>query len=374
MESFYIKLKDDYCILHYSLIHIELLPISHYLMDNGVITDKKVFEAFHYISNINRQPQKQANAYAVLNYRLAKTKNSSNQNETFSLEKIRLEYEKISLLSQSYQTIIDETKKHSKYLKSLTIEHIKERIEYSGLLGEMVNKKLNQLNLDSFSQYKYHYAKGLRDFEVYQDYNNQREKAVNEIQNSFFSSSLNFIIDFPSLFKNKFQKHLQRINNILDNQGQPYQVENDTVEDKFKEKKAYALFCEDIFRKKVFGFYTANNGALTDINQAKLFQNEAHVERYIKQSALSDVAVVEVNVKLEDIVKKVGEIDISQLELVKVAQEKEAFEQLISQEQVMNDVIHHLIATYGEKQPLLKEELLKIIQSKKEKNNKKIKV
>jgi hypothetical protein len=376
MQSFYIKLHHDYCILHYSVIKSDILPLTHYLIDNGVITDINVLNAFKKLVQLTTNTHNQSYyfSYHVLNYRLAKTKNSANQNEEFSLDKIAHEYEKLSQLSQYYQLIINETKKHSKYLKTLTINHVKDRTNYLIELKNVCDKHFNQLGLQSFSHYKYHHAKSENDLDAYDEFNLAKEKAAKEAELSFLNSPLTFIIDFSNLFKNKFHQHFQRIGKILDNQGRPHHMVSDGIEDKFKEKKAYALFCQEEFRENVFGFFSSGNTSLTDINQAKLFQNEAHVERYIKQSGLNDLAIVQVNVKLDSIIKKVGDIDISNLETVKIAQEKESFEKLIEQEKMMEDVMYHLIEIYGEKQPLLKEELLKIIEAKSIKKNKKTKI
>lgn len=348
MDSFYVKLKDDYCILYEGQISCEILPFISYLIHQKMIDDEACLKAYQIIQQ-NALQENHQHFFPVMNYRLSNVKNSSNQNRHYTFEKIKEEYEKIQHLAGLYDTLIKEGKKHQKTLKQLTMLEFKDYCNYPSLMNSFQYSETQKV-------YK-SYSHGTKN-----EYHHVMDLLYKQFSTLFSEQKVVQIINVNNFFKNKFSHHITRLENILDKNGVPFVIEEDKAEKKFKEKVGFALFCQDNLNAELFGFFSANNSALVDINQAKLFQNQAHAERYIKQSGLSNVVITKVNVRLEEIIRKVGDIDTMELEKAKIAQEKELLERMMSKEENINEVIQLLVNTYGTEHHLLKEELIKLLK------------
>lgn len=251
----------------------------------------------------------------LLSFKQVPLKNSSHETDKYTLNEVSENFKNLFKLQEKYQII-------TQFL-------LKNKTQFESLMPDDVKK---------YTPFRAH------EFDLKKPYFKQ--------------------VKFNSLLKPSFDTLVKSWQTVLDTQGVPFDMEENSFAAKFNEKEGYALFCNDQYSADVknSGFWGSTNSSLTDINQAKLFQSEAQIERYIKSGGFSNVAVVKVNVKFTEVVKSYGKINITPLETAKAEQEKNYLESLMTNREEVKDLATKLLSVCSHDNLVLKAELEKLIE------------
>lgn len=345
MQNFYIKNeKNNYCIIDSKEIEMEGFFLFTFLMQKlNVLASNDALNAMNQLIEEggfwgiqeNYYGKKESFYINILGYHAVALKNNSHETDRYSLSDIQNNFKKLQSLQAHYKTILDFINQHKAELMNVLPKEIKKYVNIEG-----------QYNLICYS--KKNYSK-----ETY-------------YTTSFFKQ-----VKIAEFLKNPFDKLIQNWEKVLDSNGTPKTIEDNNFYEKFNEKEGYALFCNARGRDTNLnnsGFWGSTNSSLTDINQAKLFQNEAQAERYRKTGNFHDIAVVKVKVKFEEVVNRYGSIDVTPLEAAKAAQEKAYLDSLPTNLEEIKSLATKLLSACGTDNLVLKKELEKLIEQPHGKN------
>lgn len=357
MQNFYIKSDASYCVLEENEQEVGLVAIMDYLIQTGKLQDEKVASA---LNSIRGFINKQNNSYhfKFITFRKAPMKNASQKTDAYSLTDVANNFHNLGILHTAMKVLEASYKKNEDLMQSVTTTEFKQYFDYSGTCDH----KAHSYVWTKMRNASYGYSASDR-----QAYEDRQKGYINEYKTQFPSYEFSHVIDLKDFVKNPYKNMYAAWKKVLNDDGTPKVIEEDGFIQRFNEKEGYALFLADRRNGGNFGFWGSTNSSLTDINQAKLFQNLKQAHRYAS-SMRSGVALVKVNVKFSEVAETIGNIDTSALEAAKSAQEKAYLDSLMNDDNEVKSLAKKLLSACGEgvKYEELKEHLNKLIDEKEE--------
>lgn len=363
MQNFYIKSGEHYCILGEKRQELGLIAIIQYLVDTSHITHEKIIEALKEVSGfIKTEAQRPPFLFSFINFNKNLVKNAAQKTDVYSITNVAQNFNDLNILQKNMKLFELEYKKHTEIISKITTEQFKNYFSYENYLYAHMN---------NYSWGKMRQAHSKNSFgwsdERRQNYQNEEQKFKEEARQKFPFLKIIHVLPMDEFIKNHYKTTLAAWKKVLDDSGHPLVVEENGFIQRFNEKEGYALFLKDQYRNEGnFGFWGSTNSTLTDINQAKLFQNFKQASRYASSMHSEGIAIVKVNVKFEEVVHTIGKIDVSALDAAKSAQEKAYFDSLMNNENEVKSLATKLLHACGEKHQELKEHLNRLIEEKEE--------
>jgi hypothetical protein len=359
MQNFYIKADTSYCVLDAEEHKLGLVAIMDYLTQTGKISDIKVSNA---IDSIRSFITNRAGGYwfNFISFRKSATKNASQKTDVYSLVDVANNFKNLAILQSAMKILEASYKKNMSLVDSITTEEFKKYFNYD----ETANYKASYYASSKMRNQSYSYHSKARE-----EYNNKQAAYVAEYLSKFPTYLIKNVLELNDFARNHYKTVYAAWKKVLNDDGSPKSVEEDGFIQRFNEKDGYALFLEERYRNEGnFGFWGSTNSSLTDINQAKLFQNLKQAHRYASSMRGKGVAIVKVNVKFEEVSQTIGQIDTSALEAAKSAQEKAYLDSLMNDDNEVKSLAKKLLSACGEsaKYEELKNHLNKLVEEKEE--------
>lgn len=298
MAPFYIKHPQGYCYLKQEHIFLFFLWVVDYFIHTYVITDSDTISQYHKLSAKCDNGMLEYLAFDVSPHKLFTTTG----NERYSLNDIQKNYFSILETKQLIDDLLASLEPYQEEIKNIT------NLDLKPIFGDSY-----EIKKDYYIQTKecQHQAQ-LNDIQK----NDLLKKWEAEFeQDCFFRSHDIFTI--PSYF----EQMVPSWSEILNEKGEPFEVEDNTVAEHFGKKKSYAIFFEDGGHT---GFWDERRWIL-DIGGAKLFQSIEEAQKAIVKHSIQG-AIVEVNVEFSKIIENTTHVNIKPLEKMLALKEKEQIE------------------------------------------------
>ena len=358
MQKFYIKSGESYCVLEEKKVDMGLISLVQYMVDNGYTTDKKIKGALEIALSFT-QPMSGKSLVKFIAFRKTSTKNASHITDKYSLSEVAENFKKLGIFQQAVNTLESFCKKEKIYISSIKTEEFKDYFTYDYFCDSYANNyaynKMKEINFTYSCNY-----------ETRKQYEQKNNEFKSEGKEKFTQCLIVDTLRMDTFIYNHFKTSYAAWKKVLQDDGTPHVIEDDGFVQRFNEKEGYAIFLPEGHDGKNFGFFASAHTNLTDINQAKLFQNLSQANRYVPSTGRSDLAIVKVNVKFVEIVRYIGNIDTSALDAARAAQEKAYLDSLMSDENEVQSLAKKLLVACGEKHQKLKDELNQLIDEKEE--------
>jgi hypothetical protein len=143
-----------------------------------------------------------------------------------------------------------------------------------------------------------------------------------------FDKQLAFdMTEFDNMFiiSRKIQAIIDNWQHVLDDNGKPFIIEENTALEHFGSKHSYAIFFEQYNGGGYFNENSNKRGWVMSIAGATLFESIEEAKQAIDKHHLSGV-IVEVKIELSNIISNQNHIDINPLESILICKEKKKLE------------------------------------------------
>lgn len=380
MQEFYIKTpSNQYCLIQSYSCYSTYLYFIPYLLNNLHLIDKKDKQKF--LDNVKAfkdyEDKQLLGDIVVLSYKGYKDKPMIHSYNTFTLNEIKENYIKLKELSSLYTMIERELKKHIILFDSLSAKELKPYFYYEKYADIFFDTICHENKERLKNVYSYPEEDMIRWIKKVQYLSNKKLENIKVKQ----------LIpeEYQYYLSNPFKKLLKQWNQVLDEKGNIKHIEENGPISRFNDSIRYAIFLQNKETGEQ-GYFKSHRNYFVNIDEAKIYKYYPNIHNMLINTERYIVSIVKIKIEFQQVSRILNEnYDIDShtdnaLYTLKAHQEKNAFNTLLNNKD-MNQVNSpneikaiKLLLTICEDEYLKQQlkEYLKIQETKKVKNNKKI--
>lgn len=356
----YIKHEKGYCYISEEEEVVYIVNLFDYLVKHNVCQDAKILEALAQIKHVCKYSDDLGGyVIPILSYWVDKQKMVNHSNGSYSFDAIKANFLMLQNVHIHLKTLSAYIKKNKSLFNSLKTVDMAEFYNYEYFMFYYMSDKANEFCTENYNEnVNYHWL------------NEESKKVQCAAKNHY--PHLNFIQIHPQFIEvPNLNKYIKKWKVVLDEKGKPLAIDSATTIDHFNQGKMYAIFMDGDKEEEIKdGFLSANGYNTVCLSEAKLFNNEKKAIKFVNVYS-SGVAICEIDLQFNKIVKKFGEVEAKGLDVVLSHQEKVQLESLDTVEGLASKLLEKL---EGIDNPTLKEALSLLLEGKEVKKNVKRKI
>lgn len=333
MQNYFIKHSNGgYCYFRNEEHMMTFISFLDYLVEQNIIQDSTTLENLAKLKSFCEHYD-YYNILTLRNYSVYDSKSINDDTDDDSFENIQKDYLKLVQINELVHNLTSVLKKHKQVVINITNADFKKYL-YDSAKDHYIARK------EQYYSNKYNKELSVQNMGYYARITEVEKKVASIIEKLNKEYDLTPVVkthpEYKKPFDINFDELLTKWQEILNEKGEPREIEGNTATDHFQKCTNYAIFTED--SEKQTGYWYQSRCILVPINEARLFTSKEAAQDQMKKYKLKG-AIVEIDVNFNKVVSTIGNVDLSHLDTVVAHQEKEHIEQMDTKESLTQKLL-----------------------------------